>query len=1030
MELEQYRVSDEYEEAEGGNCFFRFMFGNIDGTGDVEIDYLDEEAKECLGALVDKLGMDMDLMVTSECLSSDKSEQVSDDEKDESAVDYQDFEDLYQGPEDKGVIDVDYLGSGSVKGVFDDENYDEESESDIETENNTQFNRNALLSGDGDSIVVQDSLQGGDVDWDFAEELNCYLEEEGIVDDVVENRNLSPLPVLYRGDGAVILRFSEIFGNKKCNKKLEKRKCRYNVCKDKYVSMGAADVEEDDEAFLKGLCQGFSWKCRTRVNDDSLSTEEGESDFESLEFVQDPGIVASEVAENRRDTWLSDEPMKEDIAIDPFLEKVTSLSPELNLLEQLDWEDRIIWDDSPELSDCCAETLVVEKFDFNMEEPNIYQELQMETDETENVTFQRCYPASVEPFGSRKFSGSISSKREHHPQLLRLESRLETGSDGKKDKSATVGVGQRDAIRSYDKVTRFSKDLLEGSWLDNVIWEPYQSTTKQKRILDLQDEQMLFEILDDEDGKHLKSHAGAMIISRSVKFTNGDMAGMSGHGALHGESFNIANDNFYSNRKAPPQLKSHSKQQTAPGVKVLHSRPGLKQNTMKAKVSNKDVANEVVLKEQGKLPTEGSAKKKNDTEQLGLPKKVKILGEGIKTLKETKSARDNFVCGACGQLGHMRTNKNCPRYGKDPEHQPESRDAEKASGKLNSSDKTAVPAQKSLLKNNTPQSVAKSVLVKTPQEDKSTSKAKIVKVKCSSTDKLPDKATPATSQISDMPKISNTDTASRPINKVNKIIFANKTRPEDTQVEQHKPSIVMKPPVEIDRDRPRKKIIIKVPKQHIDNDLIKLEEQERVAEFRRYNEVIKREREEEELQMPKKKKQKSKRTDLRDDYMDDFSPRRIDRRISGTEPTAKRQSVFESVRYGAEHAPPTKRHRGGEVGLANILENIVEILKQKIQISYLFLKPVLRKEAPDYHRIVKRPMDLSTIKEKLRNLEYKSREEFRHDMWQITYNAHLYNDQRNPSIPPLADQLLKLCDYLLIENDASLTDAEAGIESG
>lgn len=119
-----------------------------------------------------------------------------------------------------------------------------------------------------------------------------------------------------------------------------------------------------------------------------------------------------------------------------------------------------------------------------------------------------------------------------------------------------------------------------------------------------------------------------------------------------------------------------------------------------------------------------------------------------------------------------------------------------------------------------------------------------------------------------------------------------------------------------------------------------------------------------------------------------------------------------------------------QVGLANILENIVEILKEKIEISYLFLKPVLRKEAPDYHRIVKRPMDLSTIKEKVRNLEYKNRIDFRHDMWQITFNAHLYNDKRNPGIPPLADQLLELCDYLLTENDASLTDAEAGIESG
>lgn len=73
-------------------------------------------------------------------------------------------------------------------------------------------------------------------------------------------------------------------------------------------------------------------------------------------------------------------------------------------------------------------------------------------------------------------------------------------------------------------------------------------------------------------------------------------------------------------------------------------------------------------------------------------------------------------------------------------------------------------------------------------------------------------------------------------------------------------------------------------------------------------------------------------------------------------------------------------------------------------------------------------MDLSRIRERVRNMEYKSREDFRHDVWQITYNAHKYNDGRNPGIPPLADMLLEYCDYLLNENDDSLTAAEAGIE--
>lgn len=106
----------------------------------------------------------------------------------------------------------------------------------------------------------------------------------------------------------------------------------------------------------------------------------------------------------------------------------------------------------------------------------------------------------------------------------------------------------------------------------------------------------------------------------------------------------------------------------------------------------------------------------------------------------------------------------------------------------------------------------------------------------------------------------------------------------------------------------------------------------------------------------------------------------------------------------------------------------MDSLRDNSEVSYLFLKPVTKKEAPDYLDIISRPMDLSTIRAKVRNMEYKSREEFRHDVWQITFNAHRYNDGRNPGIPPLADQLLELCDYHLEENRYALSDAESAIE--
>lgn len=160
---------DEYEEAEGGNRLLGFMFGNVDGAGDLDIDYLDEEAKEHLGALADKLGSsltDINLSVRSVHTSADATEQDY-DEKAEDAVDYEDIEEQYEGPEVQAVTEEDYLlpkkdyistqVSASVKGVtsvFDDENYDEEdSEKETEAdENNTEVQTAPLL---GFIIAIQ-----------------------------------------------------------------------------------------------------------------------------------------------------------------------------------------------------------------------------------------------------------------------------------------------------------------------------------------------------------------------------------------------------------------------------------------------------------------------------------------------------------------------------------------------------------------------------------------------------------------------------------------------------------------------------------------------------------------------------------------------------------------------------------------------------------------------------------------------------------------------------------------------------------
>ncbi|KAF8413267.1 hypothetical protein HHK36_001243 [Tetracentron sinense] len=484
-----------------------------------------------------------------------------------------------------------------------------------------------------------------------------------------------------------------------------------------------------------------------------------------------------------------------------------------------------------------------------------------------------------------------------------------------------------------------------------------------------------------------------------------------------------------------------------------------------------------------------------------------VKNQVIKEKKHTdKPVRESFVCGACGQLGHMRTNKNCPKYGEDLEIQVERTDLEKASGKSLTLDPSALLQQKTPMKKLIAKSATKIALVETTDAENFGSKAKVLplKLKCSA-DKLPEKITPGATQSSDKYVVSSAETGTKSVAKINKIIISNKMKPEDVQVESQKSSIIIRPPMETDRDQPCKKIIIKRPKEIIDVDQFKEEvstgledyrktkrmveltsfekhrkqetkrsaeaaarrkakeenrwweeeekrrnaekmkeerarriyeeerrmvqaEHQKLAEIRKFEEAMRREREEEEREKAKKKKKKKKIPEMRDEYLEDQRARRNDRRMPERDRAAKRRPMVELGSYGADYAPQPKRRRGGEVGLANVLENIVETLKDRYEVSYLFQKPVSKKEAPDYLDVIRHPMDLSTIREKVRKMEYKNREDFRHDVWQITFNAHKYNNGRNPGIPPLADQLLELCDYLLNENDTSLTEAESGIE--
>ena len=86
--------------------------------------------------------------------------------------------------------------------------------------------------------------------------------------------------------------------------------------------------------------------------------------------------------------------------------------------------------------------------------------------------------------------------------------------------------------------------------------------------------------------------------------------------------------------------------------------------------------------------------------------------------------------------------------------------------------------------------------------------------------------------------------------------------------------------------------------------------------------------------------------------------------------------------------------------------------------SHLFHLPVNSKEVADYHRIVTKPMDLQTMKTKIRERKYESREVFLADVHQIYENSRIYNGLK--SVLTLTAQKmvdLTLCRFAEVRDD-------------
>lgn len=116
-----------------------------------------------------------------------------------------------------------------------------------------------------------------------------------------------------------------------------------------------------------------------------------------------------------------------------------------------------------------------------------------------------------------------------------------------------------------------------------------------------------------------------------------------------------------------------------------------------------------------------------------------------------------------------------------------------------------------------------------------------------------------------------------------------------------------------------------------------------------------------------------------------------------------------------------RRRRGGE--LSKEIQKCDAILTElwAQDESYPFARPVDKRQSPDYYRVIKNPIDLSVIKEKLHSLQYTSAVDFVKDFRLMITNCRTYN-QPNTYVYTAGEELENIFNRLLKENFPNFED--------
>ncbi|BFI36879.1 hypothetical protein MARPO_0010s0177 [Marchantia polymorpha] len=699
---EENEEEDEENGERGRGRMLGFMFGNVDDAGDLDEEYLDQDAKEHLSALADQLGpslVDMELSAKWKRSAAGKNaeeEQEDYAKKAEDAVDYEDIQEEYDGPEVQLLPQEEqFYAQAAIAGpsrkLADEDNYDEEEEEEPAEGNELVTDAELVdvslaepepeeepvilpVAKEGDLAEAAKLAEVSEVREEAKEEdlqtkTPLVEEEQTGTKPQDEDSPKIELPVLCEEDGKEVLWFSEIFGDNRPYYWLQlgigagRQKRHTPREKVEWAEEEDEALEEDEEEVFK------SCPYRHPTGDDLSSIEIDKDEDDGVEEEEQESSAAEEDtsepspetegelkggAKGRRFEFYSSQAMKGGTNDWEELSQWRDSIPSANFvaIHQQDWEANILWDKVENRGVKLRELRSEEEFsegsievESESDEDMIYSRIGQKTsrqsqrnplgmsNEPERSVLQEWNrPVTVEPLSRPhlKSSEDAETALEHrHPQMLRLESlSIDTTLPD------IEGKGEGDTSDLGSRLNKLSmtcsqknRELASGSWLDNVLWDHDSPSgdlncERPKFIYDLQDGEMVFEIPNNKWGQTLRVHAAAVVLSP----TGGKDGGVEGgevvmHAASSIARFNISNDKYYTNKKTHQQQKSHAKKRAVHGVKVMHSLPAIKLQTMKPKLTNKDLANfhrpkavwyphhnEVAAKEQGKLAVKGSMK--------------------------------------------------------------------------------------------------------------------------------------------------------------------------------------------------------------------------------------------------------------------------------------------------------------------------------------------------------------------------------------------------------------------------------------